>query len=68
MAAKKMTPAQSGSLGGLASMRTRAPEELEAARSKGGSTTFERHGKEHFKRAALIRWGYNVKPLSEVSA
>lgn len=66
-AKRKMTKAQAGRLGGLATMRKHSEAELEAQRSKGGSTTFERHGKEHFVRAAYIRHGFNVKPLSEVN-
>ena len=65
MASKKLTPAQAGQLGGFVSARLAGADGMAERGSKGGSTTVERYGKEHFVRAAHARWGRLRSPKAE---
>lgn len=56
MANKKLTKQQAGQLGGFATARLH-PEEHKTWSARGGNTTAERHGTEHYVRAAHKRWG-----------
>lgn len=57
MAAKKLTPSQVAQLGGLRAAALAGPDGMKAKGSRGGSATYERHGKEHMLRMAHKRWG-----------
>lgn len=57
MPSKALTPKQVAQLGGLACVRKNGKEAMASIGSKGGSTTLERHGREHYIRAAHKRWG-----------
>jgi hypothetical protein len=66
-AAKKLTPQQSGRLGGL-----RAGQDKELCKERGrkaAETIQQRYGKEFHTRLALKRWGYRVDvPTSKASS
>jgi hypothetical protein len=53
----KLNRKQVAQLGGFAAARAAGAAGMKARGSKGGSTTVERHGREHFIRAAHKRWG-----------
>lgn len=55
---KKMTKAQAGRLGGLKAAHSLGEAGVKARGRKGGNTTLDRHGKEHFTRLAMVRNGY----------
>ncbi len=57
MASKTLSPTQSAQLAGFASARKAGPEGMAERGAKGGATTAERHGREHYIRAAHARWG-----------
>ena len=54
MTSTKLTKKQAGQLGGL---KTAKKHDMARLGSKGGSATLEKHGREHFIRAAHKRWG-----------
>lgn len=56
MPARKLTKQQAGQLGGLRTARLH-PEEQKTWSARGGNTTAERYGREHYIRAAHKRWG-----------
>lgn len=66
-AKKTMSPQQRASLGGLAAARRMTPEERTSRARKGAAALIAKYGVEAPKRASMIRHGYNVKPLSEVT-
>lgn len=57
VAADKLNRSQIAQLGGFASTRERGRRAMADAGSKGGNTTKQRYGREHFVRAAHKRWG-----------
>lgn len=57
MTSRKLSRAQAGQLGGFAAARALGDAGVYERGSKGGATTSERYGKEHYVRAAHLRWG-----------
>ena len=57
MPPEKLNKKQVAQLGGLASARKAGPSGMATRGSKGGRTTAETLGREHFIRAAHKRWG-----------
>lgn len=57
MATKTLSASQAAQLAGFASARKAGHEGMADRGAKGGATTAERHGREHFIRAAHARWG-----------
>jgi hypothetical protein len=53
----KLSKAEAGRLGGLTSAHTLGEDGVKKRASKGGAGTLEKHGKAHYVRAALVRWG-----------
>ena len=54
---RNLTHSERGRLGGLQAAHLLGDDGIKRRGSKGGNTTLKRHGKGHFYRAALIRWG-----------
>lgn len=52
-----LTPSQIAQLGGLASARKAGADGMARRGARGGQSTAERYGREHFIRAAHKRWG-----------
>lgn len=53
----KLTPHEVGRLGGLTASHLAGPKGMAVKGARGGNSTLRRHGKQHFVRAALKRWG-----------
>lgn len=63
--AKKMSPTQVASLGGLA---IADKTDMALLGSHGGATTLKRYGKAHMKKLALLRHGYTGVKLATEKA
>ena len=57
MAQQKLSRKQVAQLGGLAAAKAAGSQGMAKLGAKGGRQTAERHGREHFIRAAHKRWG-----------
>lgn len=57
MTREKLTPAEAGRIGGLVSAHRLGPEGTAKRASKAGNATLRRHGRAHYVRIAMVRWG-----------
>jgi hypothetical protein len=57
MTTGKLTTSERARLGGLTAAHRLGENGVKRRGRKGGNATLERHGKAHFYKAALIRWG-----------
>lgn len=58
---KKLSKAQAGRLGGLASADALTPEQRAVRSARAGSATKAGHGRDYYVRLALKRWGHKIK-------
>lgn len=57
MKGEPLSMAERGRLGGLDAAQKLGPDGRRRRAAKGGAATADKHGKAHYVRAALIRWG-----------